>query len=149
MNGESSNDKRLNVLDPSKGQVLDTVPHGTKDDVGKAVDAARDAFDKGIWSKIPPGERANLLLKVASMLEQKSDEFIKLECANSIQNYWFSIWYKGKLFMYMSCKKQFFGCYIQRTDHSWTDLVRIKSPEEWQKLLDDEIQPVCKGIGNT
>jgi len=79
----SSNEKQLNVLDPSRGQILDTVPHGTKDDVGKAVDAARDAFEKGIWSKIPPGDRANLLLKVASMLEQKTDEFIRLESANS------------------------------------------------------------------
>ena len=79
----SSNDKQLNVLDPSTGQVLDTVPHGTRDDVGKAVDAARDAFDRGIWSKIPPGDRANMLLKVATMLEQKSEEFIKLEAANS------------------------------------------------------------------
>ena len=68
----SSNDKQLNVLDPSKGQVLDTVPHGTKDDVGKAVDAARDAFDRGEWSRIPPGDRANMLLKVATMLEQNS-----------------------------------------------------------------------------
>jgi hypothetical protein len=64
-----------------------------------------------------------------------------------IQNYYFSIWYRGKRFMYINCKKQFFGCYVQRTDNSWTDLVRIKTPEEWQKLLDDEIQPYCKGIG--
>jgi len=34
----------------------------------KSVDAAYDAFQKGVWSKIPPGDRANLILKVAAML---------------------------------------------------------------------------------
>jgi len=80
---KSSNDKQLDVFDPSKGRVMDTVPHATRDDVGRAVDAAHDAFAKGIWSKIPPGDRANLLLRVANMLEQKADEFAKLESANS------------------------------------------------------------------
>ncbi len=79
----SSNEKQLNVFDPSKGQVLDTVPHATKDDVGRAVDAAYDAFKRGVWSKIPPGDRANLLLRVAGILEQRSEEFAKLECVNS------------------------------------------------------------------
>ena len=32
------------------------------------MDAAYDAFQKGVWSKIPPGDRANLILKVAAML---------------------------------------------------------------------------------
>lgn len=80
---KSSNDKQLNVFNPSTGRVMDTVPHATKDDIGRAVDAAHDAFAKGIWSKIPPGDRANLLLKVASMIEQKADDFAKLESANS------------------------------------------------------------------
>jgi len=55
---KSSNDKQLDVFDPSKGKVMQTVPHATKDDVGRAVDAASDAFQRGVWSKIPPGDRA-------------------------------------------------------------------------------------------
>lgn len=80
---KSSNDEQLNVLDPSKGAVIDEVQHASKDDVGRAIDAARDAFDRGEWSKIPPGERADLLLKVATMLEQKSKELAQLEAANA------------------------------------------------------------------
>jgi len=80
---KSSDEKSLDVFDPSTGKVMDTVPHASKDDARRAVDAARDAFDKDNWSKLPPGDRANLLLKVASMLEQRSEEFIRLEAANS------------------------------------------------------------------
>lgn len=80
---KSSDDKYLNVFDPSKGTVMDTVPHASRDDARRAVDAARDAFDRGPWSKIPPGDRANLLLRVAIMMEQKSEELIRLEVANS------------------------------------------------------------------
>jgi betaine-aldehyde dehydrogenase len=80
---QSSNEKTLDVYDPSKGQVMETVPYATREDVGRAVDAAYDAFVKGVWSKIPPGDRASLLLKVASILEQRSEQFIRLECANS------------------------------------------------------------------
>jgi len=65
---QSSDEKTLNVYDPSKGQVMETVPHAAREDVDRAVDAAYDAFGKGVWSKIPPGDRANLLLKVASIL---------------------------------------------------------------------------------
>jgi betaine-aldehyde dehydrogenase len=80
---QSSNGKTLDIFDPSKGQVMGAVPHASREDVGRAVDAAYDAFAKGVWSKIPPGDRANFLLKVASILEQRSEEFIRLECANS------------------------------------------------------------------
>ena len=61
--------------------------------------------------------------------------------------YWFSIWFKGKRFMNLGCKKRYFVCYVQRTDNSWTELARIKTSEEWQKLMSDEILPVCKALG--
>jgi betaine-aldehyde dehydrogenase len=69
------------VYDPSRGEVLDQVPHGTKDDIERAVDAARSAFSG--WSRLPPGDRANMLLRVADMLAQKSSEFARLESLNS------------------------------------------------------------------
>ncbi len=66
-----------------------------------------------------------------------------------IDNYYFSIWFKGKRFMYLGCKKQFFNCAVERTDGSWTETIRINNNEEWQKFLDDEIQPVCKVLGKS
>ena len=69
------------VYDPSRGEVVDQVPRATKDDVDRAVDAARTAFPG--WSRLPPGDRANMILPVADMLAQRSSEFARLESLNS------------------------------------------------------------------
>jgi hypothetical protein len=63
-----------------------------------------------------------------------------------IQNYWFSIWYKGKLFMYLGCKKKFFVCEIQKPDGSWTRRIRITTKEEWEKIFNSEVMPTISKI---
>ena len=77
----SSSEGVMSVCDPSHGQVIDQVPHASKEDVDMAVDAAKAAFPK--WSRLTPGERANMLLRVADLLEQRSKEFARLESINS------------------------------------------------------------------
>jgi betaine-aldehyde dehydrogenase len=69
------------VYDPSHGEVIDQVPRATTEDIDRAVDAARAAFPG--WSRLPPGDRANMLLRVADLLAQKSTEFARLESLNS------------------------------------------------------------------
>lgn len=86
VNGEwvdSSGRSRVPVRDPSKGEIVEEVPHATRDDVKLAVDAAKRAFRTGVWSRLSPGDRANMLLKVADLLEQRAQEFARLESINS------------------------------------------------------------------
>ena len=86
INGEwtnSENDKYFEVRDPSNGSVIALVPEASESDTSKAIDAASDSFESGVWSKLPPGDRSNILLKVAGMLESKTDEFVKLETENT------------------------------------------------------------------
>jgi betaine-aldehyde dehydrogenase len=86
INGEwvpSSSEEWVDVRDPSTGKVIDKVPSAADEDVGKAIDAAKDAFNKGTWSKITPGDRASALLKIASMLEQDIGDFARLETLNN------------------------------------------------------------------
>ena len=78
---ESSTEALVPVLDPSRGKVVDQVPHATKEDVDRAVDAARAAFPT--WSRLSPGDRANMLLRVADLLAERSTEFARLESLNS------------------------------------------------------------------
>ena len=80
---DSSSGERIEVKDPSTDKVFDRVPSASRDDVGKAVDAAKDSFNKGVWSKAPPADRANALLRIAAMLEEKMDDFLKLESRNT------------------------------------------------------------------
>ena len=80
---DSSSGKQIDVKNPATGQVMAQVPSASKDDVKRAIDAAKDSFNSGTWSKLPPGDRSNALLKIADLLEREADEFIKLETANA------------------------------------------------------------------
>jgi len=78
---KSSTEALTPVYDPSRGEVIDEVPRAAKEDVDRAVDAAKRAFLG--WSRLPPADRANMLLRVADLLALKSTEFAHLETLNS------------------------------------------------------------------
>jgi betaine-aldehyde dehydrogenase len=80
---QASSQEKLTIVDPSTGLAFDTVPHSSPDDVKKAVNSARTAFDRGPWPRLPPTERANLLLKAASLVEQKISSLASTESLNS------------------------------------------------------------------
>ena len=42
------------------------VPQTTLSDVETVVTAARNAFDSGVWSDLPAGQRADALLRIAA-----------------------------------------------------------------------------------
>lgn len=69
---------RLNPLD---GQVATTAPAASPDDAVAAVDAAAAAFAG--WSRTGPGERRALLMKAASALEAKADDFARAMAAET------------------------------------------------------------------
>jgi len=56
-----------------------------------------------------------------------------------INNYWFSLWYRGKRFMYLGCKKTFFVCEIQKIDGSWSGRERISMKSDWENLFSNNI----------
>jgi 4-(gamma-glutamylamino)butanal dehydrogenase len=59
----------MEVISPIDGQVLTTIPKGTRADAEAAVAAARRAFDDGRWSDLAPAERRRILLKWADLIE--------------------------------------------------------------------------------
>lgn len=82
VNGEwmnSSDEKRIPVLNPATGLTIAEVPSATIEDVDLAAESAKESFLKGSWSRISPGERANILLKIAAMIEERTQELAKLE----------------------------------------------------------------------
>ena len=74
--------KTFPTYNPATGEVLARVAEGDKEDVERAVAAARAAFDKGPWRKLAPSERARLMWKLADLLEKHLEEFAQLECLN-------------------------------------------------------------------
>jgi len=55
------------------------VAKGDKEDIDRAVRAARKAFDSGPWRTMTPSKRGQYIWRVAELLEQHSEEFAQLE----------------------------------------------------------------------
>src|SRR3954449_10069882 len=69
------------VLNPATGEEIAKAPLSGKEDVDRAVAAARRAFET--WSQTTPMERSLALLKFADALEEHGDELAELEARNA------------------------------------------------------------------
>src|SRR5258707_3476112 len=81
INGEwvrAASGKTFESRNPATGDLLATVAEGDKEDIDRAVAAARAAFE-GPWSKFKPYERQALLLKIAEIVEKHYDELSLLD----------------------------------------------------------------------
>jgi acyl-CoA reductase-like NAD-dependent aldehyde dehydrogenase len=58
--------------------VVATFPSATEEDVDRAIQAARVAFDNGSWSKAPAAQRAQVLRNVAQKIRDEQDELARL-----------------------------------------------------------------------
>lgn len=67
----------LELVSPNSGQVVGRVAEASADDMDRAVDAARRAFDKSGWPGLAPGERAAYLMRMADFLEKREVDLSK------------------------------------------------------------------------
>ncbi|MGC1361692.1 MAG: aldehyde dehydrogenase family protein [Silvibacterium sp.] len=67
------------TLNPSTGEEICQVAAAGAADVEKAVQAARKAFEEGLWRKMPASERGQLLYRLADLIEKNGDELARLE----------------------------------------------------------------------
>lgn len=75
---EAASGKTFETHNPSTGELLASVAEGDSEDIDRAVDAARRAFN-GPWRKFKPYERQALLLKLADLVEEHFDELAALD----------------------------------------------------------------------
>jgi len=71
--------KTFPVYNPATGTVLVEVAEADKEDVDRAVAAARRAFDEGPWRKMTASQRGKLLWKLAGLIEDHLEQFAELE----------------------------------------------------------------------
>src|SRR5436309_2981431 len=76
---DAASGKTFPTYDPSTGEVLAQVAEADREDIDRAVKAARAAFETGPWSKMSPAKRGNLIWKLADLIEQHLEEFAELE----------------------------------------------------------------------
>jgi hypothetical protein len=139
--------------------------------VAKYVNAILDLFEYHVI-KTPDGQRYVLCHQVEiieppppriptregnlNRIENEKVRQLCVECLKEledtgieirpIQRYWFSIWYKGKVFMRLGCKKKFFICEVLKPDGSWIKGIRITTKEEWEKMFNNEVVPAIRKI---
>lgn len=65
---DASDGQRFEVRNPATGELIDTAPRGTLQDVQQAVEAAQEG--KRRMSRLPAHERAAVLFRVADAIEQ-------------------------------------------------------------------------------
>jgi betaine-aldehyde dehydrogenase/aminobutyraldehyde dehydrogenase len=70
----------MEVLNPATEEVIGEVPRSGAEDVDRAVAAAKDALKE--WLETTPGERAELLLKLADLVDAHADELAEIESRN-------------------------------------------------------------------
>jgi betaine-aldehyde dehydrogenase len=70
------------IFDPASGELVGVVPEATREDVKKAILAARAAFDGGPWRKTSALERGKLLLKAGDLIRAEAKELAELEVRN-------------------------------------------------------------------
>ncbi|WP_431923338.1 gamma-aminobutyraldehyde dehydrogenase [Nonomuraea jabiensis] len=84
INGEfvdAKSGKFSDIIDPCTGEAYLQAPVSGPEDVDAAFAAAAAAFES--WGRTTPGERANLLLKVADAIDARADEINEAECLNT------------------------------------------------------------------
>jgi 1-pyrroline dehydrogenase len=70
----------MEVLNPATGETIAEVPRGTQTDVDRAVEAAGKALPE--WLETTPAERAEVLLKLADLVDENAEELAQLESLN-------------------------------------------------------------------
>jgi len=75
---EPASGEGIAVIDPSDGQVFETIARGNAHDIDRAVTAARRAYDN-TWSKLSAAERGRLLMKLSLKLQDHQEELAQLE----------------------------------------------------------------------
>ena len=87
---------------PYTGEVWAKIAKGNAQDVTRAVQAAKSAFEAGSWAKMRPTERGKLLVRLAEIIEREAARLGALEVRDngkllaemSVQTRYLAEWYR-------------------------------------------------------
>ncbi len=75
----SASGKTFPVYNPATGDVMAQVAEGDKEDIDRAVTAARKAFEEGPWSRLTPSARGSIVWKIGDLIAEHLEELAELE----------------------------------------------------------------------
>jgi len=75
--------ERLPIVSPMDESVIAELQEADADMVGRAVEAARRAFEAGVWRSMAVKDRQAVLYRIRDLILQHADRIADLECANT------------------------------------------------------------------
>jgi phenylacetaldehyde dehydrogenase len=76
---DSASGKMFPTFNPATGEVLSEVAEGDREDIDRAVKAARAAFETGPWSKMTPSERGRAIWRLGDLIETHLEDLAQIE----------------------------------------------------------------------
>ena len=76
---DSASGKTFATINPATEEVIAQVAEGDREDIDRAVRAARQAFESGPWSRMDARDRGRLMYRLADRIEEELEELAALE----------------------------------------------------------------------
>jgi len=73
----------METVNPATGDLLTRISTAGPEDVDLAVSRAREAFDRGDWSRLHPSERKDVLIKLCKLITRRQNELAVMESLDS------------------------------------------------------------------
>jgi gamma-glutamyl-gamma-aminobutyraldehyde dehydrogenase len=70
---------RFITVDPASGETIEEMSAGSARDIDIAVAAAKRAYKSGVWSRMAPRDRMEILYRFATLVEEQAEELAVLE----------------------------------------------------------------------
>ncbi|MBL4740241.1 MAG: aldehyde dehydrogenase [Sneathiella sp.] len=71
---------RFDSINPATGKIVASVSCGDEDDIDRAVASAKSAWKEGSWRFMDPRDRMAVLIQLAELIGENSEELALLEC---------------------------------------------------------------------
>jgi succinate-semialdehyde dehydrogenase/glutarate-semialdehyde dehydrogenase len=121
------------LLDPSTGDVIGELPHASKDDLDKAIDAANEAYPK--WRATSALERSRILKKASDLMRERQEDIARkltLEEGKTL----------GESRLEVAVSADFFEWFAEEGKRAYGRLVPPRTPG-WRQTMVKEPVGVC------
>jgi aldehyde dehydrogenase (NAD+) len=82
----------VDVRSPHDQSLVGRTPHAEPADIDRAVAAAREAFDRGPWPRLGPGERIAAIRRLAELHAARGKELAALIARENGTPHWYNQW---------------------------------------------------------
>ena len=135
---DASDGKVIEITNPATGELIDTVPNATEQDVDMCVKEAKKAQKE--WAKMPMHERGDILYKFVDLVEAKAEELAMLlsketgkpikEARDDIGN-----------------TRTFVGGYVEKAKHEYGNVIPAGIEKGYEKTLQLTVQEPLGVVG--